>query len=301
MTMAVLAGASNSGNLFAATSYTGNGATQSIITGQNLAGGSLVWGKNVGGGGDWACYDTVRGNTKRLIPNATNAEITDGGDKLVSFNSNGVTYGANSNENTSGVACLTLSWLEQAGFMDVVTYTGDGTTPRNISHALAATPKLILVKCRSAASGWVVGHESATWTKWGALQSTVAFENATSEWNNTAPTSSVITLGNSSDVNGNGSTYVAYLFAEKAGKSKFGTQSGTTTINTGLPSIKTVLKKRSDGVGDWYLFYEDGGTWYHVKPNSSDARATGLITVVGGDITFSGAASTGTGIYAAWG
>jgi hypothetical protein len=61
------------------------------------------------------------------------------------------------------------------------------------------------------------------------------------------------------------------------------------------------MVKRTDSTGDWYMFYESGGTWYHIKPNTTDARATGLISVSGGDVTLSGAASSGNGIYAAWG
>jgi hypothetical protein len=91
-----------------------------------------------------------------------------------------------------------------------------------------------------------------------------------------------------------------YLFAEKSAYSKFGTYTGTTTISTGLTEVNAVLVKRTDAAGDWYLFYYDGGTWYHVKPNDTAARATGLISVSNGDVTLSGAASSGNGIYAAW-
>lgn len=301
-----LMGGGNGGNLFAATPYTGNGGTQSIVTRQNLAAGGLVWGKETGSIGNHEIGDSIRGANKQVYPNLTNAENSLA--SITAYNSNGFTVGTGDGLNANGDSLVAFSWLEQAGYMDVVTYTGNGSSNRQISHALAATPKLIIVKCRSASSSWVVGHESATWTKWGQLESTAAFQNATSEWNNTAPTSSVFTVGNSSDVNANGATYVAYLFAEKAGKSKFGSYSGTGASNalTGFGfSPKFFMAKRTDSTGNWVIQYLDGSTVYTLFANTTAARSSALSTFDAGGVTLGSSsfinASGGTYIYAAWG
>lgn len=295
------------GNLFAVTPWTGNGSTQSIVTGQNLSAGGMVWGKETGATGNHEICDTARGATKNLYPNLTLDEQTR--NSITAFNSNGFSVGTGDGLNGNGDSLIGFSWLEQAGYMDVVTYTGDGAN-RTIAHNLTVTPKLILVKCRSSASSWVVGHESMTWTKWMQLENTAAQQNATSEWNNTDPTSSVFTVGTSSDVNANLGTYVAYLFAEKAGKSKFGSYSGTGGSNalSGFGfTPKMVLIKRTDSTSNWTIAYKDSGTDYILYANTTAARisASGIISldVDGFTLGVSSTANTsgGTYIYAAWG
>lgn len=286
--------------LFAATPYTGNGATQSIVTGQDLSGtGGAVWLKKTGTTSNHLIFDTTRGANKNIFSNSSAGEATET-QHLNSFGSNGFTLGTSSNVNGSGQANIAFSWLEQAGYMDVVTYTGNGSgAGQSVAHNLTVTPSFIILKNRTNAQEWPVYHSSLGAGNKIVLNTTAAA--SASAFFGTQTSSNLVLGSGSGEINAAANNYVAYLFAEKAGKSKFGAQSGTTTINTGLPSIKAVLKKRTDSTGDWYLFYNDGGTWYHVKTNTTDARATGLITVSGGDITFSGAASTGTGIYAAWG
>ena len=284
--------------LFAVTPYTGNGSTQSIVTGQNLSGGGLVWGKETGATGNHELGDSIRGANKQLYPNLTNAENSLA--SITAYNSNGFSVGTGDGLNANGDSIVAFSWLEQAGYMDVVTYTGNGSgAGQSVAHNLTVTPSFIILKNRTNAQEWPVYHSSLGAGNKIVLNTTAAA--SASAFFGTQTSSNLVLGSGSGEINAAANNYVAYLFAEKAGKSKFGAQSGTTTINTGLPSIKAVLKKRTDSTGDWYLFYNDGGTWYHVKTNTTDARATGLITVSGGDITFSGAASTGTGIYAAWG
>ena len=49
-----------------------------------------------------------------------------------------------------------------------------------------------------------------------------AFTSLASAWNNTAPTSSVFSVGDQINVNENESTYVAYLFAHNNNDGEFG-------------------------------------------------------------------------------
>ena len=73
-----------------------------------------------------------------------------------------------------------------------------------------------------------------------------------------SPTASVFTVAGDYQVNYDGDTYIAYLFATVAGVSKVGsfTQSGATNVACGFtgdtPSF--ILLKRTDASGNWYLF-----------------------------------------------
>jgi hypothetical protein len=77
-------------------------------------------------------------------------------------------------------------------------------------------------------------------------------------WNSTAPTSTVFTIGASSNINTIGSFNVAYLFATLAGISKVGSYTGTgalQTINCGFTSgARFVLIKNASDVGNWYVY-----------------------------------------------
>jgi len=90
------------------------------------------------------------------------------------------------------------------------------------------------------------------------LETTAAKSTSATTWNSTYPTSSVFSLGTSLDVNTNGATYVAYLFATVAGVSKVGSYTGTGTtnqINCGFTGgARFVLIKRTDSTGDWYVW-----------------------------------------------
>jgi hypothetical protein len=68
----------------------------------------------------------------------------------------------------------------------------------------------------------------------------------------------VFSLGTSIRANQSGTTYVAYLFATCPGVSKVGSYTGTgttQTINCGFTGgARFVLIKRTDDIGDWYVW-----------------------------------------------
>jgi len=83
------------------------------------------------------------------------------------------------------------------------------------------------------------------------------FTDATFAWNNTAPTSSVFSLGKLG-TNDNGNTYIAHLFATIAGVSKVGViaHSGTSTdVDCGFSNgARFFILKRTNTTGDWYVY-----------------------------------------------
>jgi len=167
-----------------------------------------------------------------------------------------------------------------------VTYTGNNTAGATIGHGLGVSPSMIIVKKRSAVSDWPVYHSSLGATGELVLNSTTAFITITGVWNNTAPTSSVFSVGGggasgSADVNTSGATFVAYCFAPVAGYSAFGKYTGNGSADgpfvfTGFRP-RFVMAKRTDVSNAWILFDSTRGTYNlntpHLQPHLSSAEA----------------------------
>jgi len=169
-------------------------------------------------------------------------------------------------------------------YLDVVCYTGTGAN-RTIAHNLAAVPELMLVKRRSTADAWAVYFGDPT--DYLRLNDPQAAVDEISRWNDTAPTSTVFTVGTDTEVNTSGQTYVNYLFATCAGVSKVGSYTGngsTQTINCGFTSgARFVLIKRTDATGDWYTYDTARGmtvlTDPYLRLNSTAAEVATLGSV----------------------
>ena len=217
------------GSYMNAVTYTGTGSSLAI-TGVGFQ-PDLVWIKSRSAATDHALYDSTRGVQNQLESNTTTDETTEA-TGLTAFGSDGFTVGALAQVNTSSATYVGWCWREGVtpGF-DVVTYTGTGVA-RTISHNLGTVPKLIIVKARSTAStdqGWPVYHASNTAapeTDYLLLNSTAATADLDTVWNDTAPTTTVFSVGTNALVNALNDTYVAYLFAEVEGFSKIGSYTG---------------------------------------------------------------------------
>lgn len=161
------------------------------------------------------------------------------------------------NANTTTDNHVIESFKRAPGFMDIVCYTGTGANA-TINHNLGVAPEMIIVKCRSAATGWRVYHSGLGNTDIMILNSDVGTQADSTVWNNTTPTSSVFSLGTSTAVNGNGATHIAILFASLPGISKVGSYTGTDAtqqINCGFTSgARFLLIKRTDASGNWFVY-----------------------------------------------
>jgi hypothetical protein len=295
----------NGAAYMAATTYTGTGATQSISNAVN--GISMqpdwVWFKRRGAAENHWLTDSVRGSTKGLFSNLTDAEATRT-DQLTSFNSNGFSLGADaagysningqsyiawqwkagttSASNTNGTITSTVSANTTAGF-SVVTYTGTGANA-TVGHGLGVAPKMIIVKDRSVSTNWAVYNSSLTSAAYVLLLNLTAAETSASTfWNSTAPTSSVFSIGTSSATNTASENFVAYCFAAVAGYSAFGsfTGNGSTDgpfVYTGFRPRWIMWKNSSTGGTDWTIVDSSRNT-YNVansglQPNGSYAEAS---------------------------
>jgi hypothetical protein len=278
--------------------YTGNSSTQTITNGIDLSTkGGLVWTKNRSSTQGNAVFDTVRGNTKYLLTQTTDADQTST-DDITGFLSNGYTLGNNAttgNTNYTNYTYASWTFREQPKFFDIVTYTGDGVAGRTVSHNLGSTPGCIIVKKTSGADAWAVYHRSES-SKYAYLNQTAAFSSSFPEnvfGNGTsvvAPTSTQFTVGPNSEVNGNGSTYVAYLFAHDAGG--FGLTGSDNVISCGSytgngstsgPTVtlgyepQWLMIKTSTTTGSWQMIDNMrgmvvGGNEARLLANSSSAE-----------------------------
>jgi hypothetical protein len=148
-------------------------------------------------------------------------------------------------------------WKRAKGYFDVVAYTGTGSA-KTEAHSLGAAPEMMWVKSRSNAVTWRVYHTGIGETHSLFLDDVTAKSDDDTIWNDTAPTSSVFTVGADNSVNNNNYTYVAFLFATLAGVSKVGsvTHSGSSTdVDCGFSAgARFVLLRRHDDEGNWYVW-----------------------------------------------
>ena len=255
----------NPGLFFNTVLYTGNGSTNAI-TGVGFQ-PDWAWLKNRSSSYHHRLFDSVRGTTKNLSSNRTDAESTESG--LTSFDSDGFTLGsdggANNNtdsyaswnwlgangtaSNSDGSISSTVSANQTAGF-SIVSYTGNATAGATIGHGLGATPQWVIVKNRINAQNWFIYHIGIGATKVIYLDLTNAPQTLTQGWNDTAPTSSVVSLGTEAGTNQSGSNMIAYCFAEKQGYSKFGSYTGNgnadgTFVYTGFKPAWVMIKNTS--------------------------------------------------------
>jgi len=262
--------------------YAGNGSARSITFDESAnMQPDLMWLKGRDTTASWLCNDAVRGATKRLKLDQTSAESTETG-MITSFNTNGFSLGTTSTSNNNGSNYVAFNWKANgagsantngslnstvsanttAGF-SIVTYTAGGSSAvSTIGHGLGAVPKMIIVKGRDANSTpdqWMVYHEALGNTKRIKLNSTDAAATGSGYWNNTTPTSSLFTVGSSSEGNSANGVYIAYCFADVTGYSKFGSYIGNasndgTFVYTGFKPAFVIAKLTSVAGENWYVW-----------------------------------------------
>jgi hypothetical protein len=209
-------------DIFSTWLYQGNGSTQTINNGIDLAGeGGLVWiKKRAIGAAVHILVDTVRGANNYLSTDQTGAQNWAGAlSTVTAFNSSGFNLGSDNavNGTTNGNSYASWTFRKQPKFFDVVTWTGNNVQGRAISHNLGSVPGVVIIKKTNGAEDWVVYHRSVGAGLFLKLNTTGSQFTSSAVFP-TVPTDSVFYVGNDSAVNGTLSdTYVAYLFAHNAG------------------------------------------------------------------------------------
>jgi hypothetical protein len=149
----------------------------------------------------------------------------------------------------------------------VVTWTGNGSAGATIGHSLGIAPRFVIFKARSISENWNCYHGSLGASQLIGLNLTGA-ASATNDFNNTAPSSTLITLGSGSGNNGSGTTYVAYAFAPVSGYSSFGSYVGNgaqmaSFVYTGF-RVKWYLVKQSSASGENWRIIDATRSPYNV-------------------------------------
>ena len=248
---------------------------------------SLVWIKARSFSENHELYDSTRGVQKRVMSNDTGAEETRS-QGLLAFSSDGFTVGTSDGVNKNTETYVAWCWKESAtaGF-DIVTYTGSGSA-KTESHSLSAVPEFIAVKTRSETGHWRVYHgsnTSAPETDALILNENDATYDLDTYWNDTAPTSSVFSVGTHDQTNKNTVTYVSYLWRSIQGFSKFTSYQGTSStdgsfIYCGFSPKFIMVKKSSESASANWLILDNKRDTYnprdsHVDADNSDAESSG--------------------------
>ena len=283
-------------DLFSVYLYQGNGSTQTITNGIDLAGkGGLVWVKqrNSTLGQTHALFDTTRGVNNELRASSAGAQFS-ATNSVTAFNANGFSLGADSigDVNYSGGTNVSWTFRKAAKFFDVVTYTGNGSATRAISHSLGQVPGMIVVKRTNDTSNWCVYHRSLANTEYLYLNDTAAKASAQTFWGSTTPTASEFTVSTSggNGTNENTVQYVAYLFAHDTTTDGLIQCGSFTSDGSGNGSVTNlpwepqfILYKNSSSTGPWQMFDVMRGAAYggsvKLLANTSDAESAQNYTV----------------------
>ncbi len=102
-------------------------------------------------------FDSDRGVGNRLYSDNTGYEDNEP-TSLTSFNSNGFSLGSSVGSNQNNINFVSWTFREAPEFFDVVSYTGDGTSGRQINHDLGAEPGMVILKKTDSSSDWYVWH-----------------------------------------------------------------------------------------------------------------------------------------------
>ena len=203
-------------NVFSTYVYKGNNGNHTITNGIDNTEGGLLWTKARTVGESHTLFDTVRASNKAIYTNLAER------DETRNFNLNFLSSGFSWNTsdgmvNNASHTYAAWNFRKKEGFFDVVTYTGTGSA-RTIAHSLGCVPGMILIKKTSASDPWNVYHrslDSSSPENYRIFldESDARIAANTTIWNQTEPTSTHFSLGTNDQLNGNGATYVAYVFA----------------------------------------------------------------------------------------
>ena len=258
--------------------YTGTGATHSV-TGVGFQ-PDFTWIKQRNGTYYHQAYDSVRGAGYHLAPNDPAAQSALDTAGLSAWGVDGFTVNTRAQSNYNTATFVAWDWkmgttsglsggtITPTGYsinttagQSIIAYTGTGSNA-TLPHGLGVAPEMIIVKRLNSSDNWTIGHQSmktsSPWDWANKLNTTAAPSNDNTQWNDTAPTSTLFSIGTSTEVNNSTSTYIAYCFAPVKGYSKFRNYYGNSDadgqfIYTGFRPAY-VLIKATVGTINWNIY-----------------------------------------------
>jgi len=270
-----------------------------------------LWLKSRGTANNHILTDAVRGIGVSLSSDANVVEYSTS-DDVLSFNANGFTVASDGTNIVNGLSVNYVGWNWNAGGSNqtisvgqyatspanvpsiastvranttsgfsIVTFTTNNTAGATVGHGcqvggVATTPDMIIMKYRGLAANWVVYHKSMNATPQNGylnLNTSAPYAALIDPWNNTAPSSTVITMGagagSAGSTNYSVYTSVAYCFAAVPGYSAFGSYAGNGTTTGDGPFIYTgfkpafVMLKAYIGSGENWAIYDKSRIGYN--------------------------------------
>ena len=210
-------------------------------------------------------FDSVRGATKFLFSNDTDAEGTSA-TSLTSFNADSFSLGAydgRTNElvdyvawcwkaggaavsNTDGTITSQVSANQDAGF-SIVEWSADGSSNGQVGHGLSATPELVITKSLSSSGWWILTTAIDGSLDYLRLDTTAAKVNTSGL---TISSTTITNWGYASE------DVVAYCFHSVSGYQKVGSYTGTgasgNSVTTGFQP-RFLMIKSSSNAEPWFI------------------------------------------------
>jgi len=287
--------------------YTGTGS-ELALTGVGFQ-PDWVWIKARTDAESHKLYDSVRGVTKHIESDTTDAEATEA-QGLKSFDSDGFTIGTYSSINASSshtyaawnwkagtsfsndASATSVGSIDSSGSINttagfsIISWTGTGNAG-TIAHGLGAAPEMYWVKNRDKSSQFAVFHKDTGNTHYLALNDTDASANYDGYWNDTSPTSTVFSVGSDGDVSGaSNEKVISYCFRSIKGYSKIGSYTGNGNadgpfVYLGFKPAWLLIRNKNSGSENWAIYDNKRDPFNTVfnasfpnRPNADGTNAT---------------------------
>ena len=251
-----------------------------------------LWFKRRDHASDHFLFDKVRGVLKTISSNDTNPEVTSAG-SLTAFGTDGFSLGdggsdndingasssgnfmawgwaaggTSGSSNSDGSVTSTVSANTTAGF-SICKLNPGGNNNITFGHGLGVAPRLVIVKNLEDATNWQVLHLDQGVGNKIFLNSSNAAASDANMWQNTAPTSTVVSMGTAQTTN---EDVIAYCFAEVEGYSKFGSYIGNGSTDGPFIYLgfkpSWVMFKRTNASADWMIKESSGRDPFNVMTN----------------------------------
>jgi len=172
----------------------------------------------------------------------------------------------------------------ESGF-SIIKYTGNNTSGATVGHGLNAAVEFAIFKQVTVTNDWSVYSKAAGATGYLRINTRDPFTTTSGQFNNTNPSSSVITLGGDHNANGPSNEIICYAFAPVTGYSSMGSYVGNASpsdapfVYTGFKIRWLLIKGTTTDYREWVI-YDTARDSYNVAnkflyANSSAAEASG--------------------------
>ena len=249
-------------DVFYINTWVGTGSEKEIDNGVNMSSeGGMVWVKNRDENDNNWLFQNVIGTGWAQKTNGNSQRFGAGPNYMTSFDDDGFTVG--NHVSTNGTDDEMIAWtFRNSKAFQCMTYAGNGSN-RTISHDLGSVPGLIFIKAYDSTENWRVYHKTLGPEKHLILNLTNASADSATQFNDTAPTASVFSVGTDDAVNEDGKNFLAYLFAG-------GVEQGNASVDIdGQNGHYMEWEASSDWVFDGQFCIE---YWVYMNANGSEEQ-----------------------------